>query len=306
MSRSATTPGGGTAWACSWVLPLRESGARPTIFWACPGYGVDLEESDFARALAEDQPIYAFRLPFDSSGKPFTTVEQIAAAYVRKMREIQPHGPYYLFGHSFCGLVVYEMARRLADERQDVGMVAIADAQHPAYSRTLPIAGRTSFYVTYVVDRLAKYARNLKRGRFDLILSDAFILLYSRYRRFYWRMVCRVFGGLGREVPKFIRSDLLVLAGSWRAYRPGAYAGRVVLCSASGRPSEYHADATLGWKTCATGPIELHTVPGDHITMMRMPQVGILVECLEPYLGAVARHEADAEREVGCQSTSPW
>jgi thioesterase domain-containing protein len=178
-------------------------------------------------------------------------------------------------------------------------MLVMLDTEHPAYSQNLPMAGRTEFYVTYVVDRIRKYARNLMRGRLDLILSDIFSLIYYKTQRFYWKMVRSVFGGLGREIPALIRSDALVLAGAWHAYRPGAYAGRVVLCTAADRTSEYRIDTTLGWKTCATGPIEHYTVPGGHLSMMRHPHVHTLVARLAPYLGAAA-NEAEGAGELGC------
>jgi len=280
-------------------VPLRASGARPPLFCACAGNGSALDYRDLAHALPEDQPVYAFGLPPRRDGEVVPTVEQIATAYVGRIRAIQPRGPYRLCGYSFGGLVVYEMAARLADDGQEVGMVALLDTEHPAYSRTLPAAVRLSFHATYVLDRLGKYGRNLMRGRFDLILHDAFDFLYFNAQRLIWRMIRWTFSGMGRDVPDLIRTDSMLLAGAWRAYRPGAYAGRVLLCNAADRTAEYKADATLGWRTCATGPIDRHIVPGGHTTMMRPPYVRALAERLAPYLG-----EAEAESALAWPSTS--
>jgi thioesterase domain-containing protein len=37
----------------------------------------------------------------------------MAAHYISEMRSVQPHGPYFLGGFSFGGLVGYEIAQQL-------------------------------------------------------------------------------------------------------------------------------------------------------------------------------------------------
>src|ERR1051326_2435069 len=129
-SWSATASGGDTGRGCSWVVPLRISGTRPPLFCAVAGYGDVFDYRDLALALPEDQPVYSFGLPGLSDGQLFPTVEQIASVYVRKIRAIQPNGPYHLCGYSFGGLVVYEMAARLAEEQEDVAMLVMLDTEH--------------------------------------------------------------------------------------------------------------------------------------------------------------------------------
>ena len=51
------------------------------------------------------------RLASTRRGSRRTHVEEMAAAYVAVIRSVQPTGPYALAGHSFGGLVAFEMAR---------------------------------------------------------------------------------------------------------------------------------------------------------------------------------------------------
>ena len=114
----------------SWVVPLRTSGRRPPLFCACAGGGDAFEYRDFADALPDDQPVYAFGVPTLGEEAQFPTVEQLAAIYVRKVRELQKRGPYQLCGHSFGGLVVYEMAAQLTAEGEENS--APCSDRHPA------------------------------------------------------------------------------------------------------------------------------------------------------------------------------
>ncbi len=53
----------------------------------------------------------------------------MAAGYVRTMRSVQPEGPYALAGHSFGGLVAFEMARILTGQGEHVEWLGLIDAQ---------------------------------------------------------------------------------------------------------------------------------------------------------------------------------
>ena len=299
-NNNAASRGGTIKQSCSWVVPLRTSGARPPLFCASALGGDTFDYCDLAAALSEDQPAYCFGVPNLNEAEDFPTVERIAEAYVLKVRELQKRGPYYLCGHSFGGLVVYEMAKVLAGEGDDVGLVALLDAEHPAYSRNLPIEQRAKYYLIYVFDRLAKYGSNLSRGRIDRMFVDAFHYCYGWAKKLAWRAAPALFGAMGHEVPSQIRTNHLVLTKALRTYSPGEYRGRVDLFVAAGRPPEYRVDNTLGWRTCATGVLATHVVPGDHATLLHPPFVSVLAERMTPLLGR-AGEQFDQQLPGGIQ-----
>lgn len=55
------------------------------------------------------------------------SVRKLAQSYIRMIKEVQRHGPYYLAGQSFGGLVAYEIASILTEQREDVAFVAMID-----------------------------------------------------------------------------------------------------------------------------------------------------------------------------------
>ena len=55
----------------------------------------------------------------------------MAECYVSAITEVQPHGPYLLAGMCFGGLVAMEIARRLSERGEPIGLLALLDT-YPA------------------------------------------------------------------------------------------------------------------------------------------------------------------------------
>ena len=269
-------------------MPLRTGGARPPLFCIHPGGGHVSAYNDFAALAPEDQPVYGVQPAERDGSRQFLTVEQLAIVYLRDVVAVQPHGPYQLCGQSFGGLVAYEMARRLASAGEAVHILALLDTHHPAYTRTLSRTQWLQFHFTYFVDRSMKYARNLWRGRLEAIAADALQLVRRKLSALSWELKAKAHDVLGRPTPTVMRSDVVLFEAAWRAYRPKQYDGRLLLFRAEDRTAEYARDPTLGWRACSTGSIDVHTVPGDHLTMLELPHVRTLVGKLTPYLASVA------------------
>ena len=67
------------------------------------------------------------RLPLDGSHRIPRTVETMAADYVLEIRRAQPRGPYFLAGHSFGGLVSFEIAQQLVRAGESVSFLGLID-----------------------------------------------------------------------------------------------------------------------------------------------------------------------------------
>ncbi|MGB5978790.1 MAG: amino acid adenylation domain-containing protein [Cyclobacteriaceae bacterium] len=60
------------------------------------------------------------------------TVEDMAARYISRIKEIQPGGPYYLGGWSFGGIIGYEVARMLEAQGEVVSHLVMIDSKLPS------------------------------------------------------------------------------------------------------------------------------------------------------------------------------
>ena len=68
-------------------------------------------------------------------------VRELAAHYVQLISKEQRHGPYFLGGYSYGGLVAYEMASLLTEQKQRVEFVAMIDT-FPWYPRSRTVSNR--------------------------------------------------------------------------------------------------------------------------------------------------------------------
>lgn len=107
---------------------LLNSGTNAFPLFLIPGAG-GLSDSYFplAKALG-DIPVIGLHMMGTQAGDiPFKTIRQIARANVKWIRQVQPHGPYRIVGHSFGGHVAYETALQLERNGESVSLVAILD-----------------------------------------------------------------------------------------------------------------------------------------------------------------------------------
>lgn len=86
-----------------------------------------------AREMDPERPLYAFAAPGLNSDAPFfPALEEMASAYLREVRVMQPRGPYILGGYSFGGVVAFEMARQLHLAGELVDTLILLDSFAPS------------------------------------------------------------------------------------------------------------------------------------------------------------------------------
>ncbi|HEY7819649.1 MAG TPA: amino acid adenylation domain-containing protein, partial [Vicinamibacteria bacterium] len=107
--------------AASCLVPLRPTGSKPALFFVHGGGGLVMSYVPLMRELDTDQPFLGIQAPEpQGSDGAFGSIEELAALYVEAMRSHQPHGPYRVGGHSFGGVVAFQMAAQLVAEGQQV------------------------------------------------------------------------------------------------------------------------------------------------------------------------------------------
>jgi len=94
-------------------------GAGGDVLW---GY------ANLAKHMDPDQPIYGIKSRGQVGMEEYTTLEEMAAYYVKEIRTFQSGGPYYLGGYSFGGNVAYEIARQLKAAGERIGVLALMDS----------------------------------------------------------------------------------------------------------------------------------------------------------------------------------
>jgi thioesterase domain-containing protein len=242
------------------IVRLRRGSDGPTIFCFAGAGGGALAFEFLARNLDETFAIWAVQMRgLEARGLPEFTVEQAARRFITELPSLQPNGPYVLCGHSYGGLVAYEVARRLRTAGQEVKLLALFDSYLPRSA-----VGQDD---SPTGEGLWQRVRTKLKEWESLLPEDRRV---PRWRQA-WQMI--VVGPL--RYPGLAHFDILFNRGHamTRRYQPEPYPGPTVVYMAARNllPIDH-----LGWDSFLTGPWELVDVPGDHHSMLREPHVRAL------------------------------
>jgi thioesterase domain-containing protein/acyl carrier protein len=303
-----------TTEAPSWstLVPIQPNGTKRPLYCVHPAGGNVLCYAELARHLGVEQPFYGLQARgAEKDQVPHTEIEAMAADYVEAIRSLQPSGPYMLGGWSMGGIVAFEMARQLEAQGQKVSLLAIIDAEAPTeemaeYSFAI-LLGSFALDLGLSFDQLTvpweEIAALPQVGQFNCIFSEA-----------------KIAGVIPPDMTlvEFRKNfdTFKTNAQMMRTYKAGSYEGSVTLFSAEkpleritqAAPDEGSSDyapaetqksrnplarwrahrakqlnqqeQVKGWSQFAAGGVETHTVPGDHYSIVRDPNVRVLAELL--------------------------
>jgi thioesterase domain-containing protein len=111
------------------MLPIRSSGDRTPLFCIHPASGLSWSYSLLLRHLPRDRPVYGVQARGFTDDDPVpSTMADVAADYVDRIRQVQPHGPYHLLGWSFGGEIAYAIATFMQRRGHVVALLALIDA----------------------------------------------------------------------------------------------------------------------------------------------------------------------------------
>ena len=268
--------GPASSWEC--LVPIQPRGTRIPFFCIHGVGGTLLRIRELTRCIKEDQPIYGFEARgLDGNRPPVQTIQEMATLYITEMRSLQPQGPYYLGGLSFGGIVAFEMAQQLAAAGEAVGLLALFDTYPGKVESRAQLLRKL---LSFPVGRIFNYVRRKTWG----------------YIRTSVRAPLRI------GVPQSLKDVKAACRQAAFRYVPQPYPGRVTLFRASDRALRgVEEDPQAGWGEWGGGGVEIHTIPGTHMSMMAEPHVRLLAlevqECLErAQLEWEKRQEASAGR----------
>jgi thioesterase domain-containing protein len=266
-------------------LVVLQSGRQgPPLFMVHLVDGQLILYRELVARLGADLPIYGFELASDPGSPPvLTTFEELAAKYVQQMRVKQPTGPYFLCGYCWAGELTFEMARQLVAAGQEVAFLALIDSRcrnvgRRPYHRRLARSARKYWKLfTQNVRRLAA----LEHAAIPAFLQERAENITMRLfgvKAYRWSLQ------LGRPVLPLLRQPSRALEQAARCYQPSPYPGSITLFKARLPDSPASAEGTLGWARVAMGGVEVHDVPGEHMTIIHEPQVEELARQLRACL----------------------
>jgi aspartate racemase len=257
-------------WSASWssLVAIQPEGSRPPFFCVHGVGGNVVGFRDLARHMGTYQPFYALQ-PQGLDGKRpcLTSVAEMAERYIREIRRVQPEGPYRIGGYSFGGLVAYEMAQQLRAQEQEVSLLALFD--------TYP--GK--------MESRASQMRNLsklplKEALTFIVKKGSFVLMTLRKRLELSRL------------PRPLRNVRQACAQAAAGYDVQPYEGQVTLFRVKEKSAGSLDDPYAIWWRVAAGGVDLREISGDHLSLLKEPQVRLLAEELNDALDHPSSNES--------------
>lgn len=112
------------------LLPLRPTGDRPPLFCFHPITGLGWIFAGLLRHVDAAHPVYALQA-IGSATEPPGSIGELATLYLRRVRQLQPRGPYHLVGYSFGALVAHAAACELRQLGEEVALLGSLDGYPP-------------------------------------------------------------------------------------------------------------------------------------------------------------------------------
>jgi len=250
----------------STLVPIRTGGTAPPLFLVHWAGGNVLVYRELAQLLPADRKIYGLQaLGVDRKVRPHTTVEEMADYYLQEIRSVQPSGPYFLGGASLGGSIAFEIARRLRQNGEEVGLVALFDTIGRANQFALPVRERVDLHLQHLRER--SFAGKLR-------------YLKERTRIRLTRALYRIWIRSGLPLPRSMWNLKQTTYYAFKAYRPGPYDGDILLFRAEERGAASSASHFLGWEKVEGVHIHTISVPGKHATVLAEPGVEVVAEVL--------------------------
>jgi thioesterase domain-containing protein/acyl carrier protein len=264
------------------LVVIQSGRTKPPLFCVHGHKGEIFYCRNLSCSLGADQPLFGLRSQGLGRESPRYTVEDMAVHYLREIRTVQPKGPYFLSGYCFGGMVAYEMARLLKSEGEDVALLVMFNTPAPGSLKGWPLRQ------VYLTKRIAHELRMLRilpiREKLVVFGTKAVglaRLAFGSFKAAIWQALAKSsIDSAARGAQRSLSvADINVLAA--KAYRPGAYPGRIILFLTEEAKSLFAIDPRDGWMALARDGIEVHAVAGDNNSLFDAWFVDTLAEKLK-------------------------
>ncbi|GAA3168957.1 MULTISPECIES: amino acid adenylation domain-containing protein [Streptomyces] len=239
------------------LLSLRDGRpGRTPLFCVHPGAGIGWVYAALLDRLDPEQPVYALQaLALRPEAEAPGSVVELAADYVRRIREVQPCGPYRLLGWSFGAVVAHAMAVRLQEQGEETELLALLDGYPP-----VPCGGpdEPADEPDPLAELLTSLGHPVAGTSGERLATADFIRLTGRGDG--------PLAGLDEETISAMARAFIHHAALGRAHRPEVFRGDAVLFSAALDPDAGDPDA---WRRFVSGGLAVHPVDCVHGAMMQ-------------------------------------
>jgi amino acid adenylation domain-containing protein len=256
------------------LLPLRTCGTGLPLFLVIPPFCcAGMHYRHLVRDLKNDRPVFGLQLPpLDGKHRIPPTIELMAADFVIEIRRVQPHGPYFLAGHSFAGKVSFEIAQQLVGKGERVSFLGLIDAVRRDNDKTTWMSGAVKEAVRLgrKVGRVHSFQDLLFTGLSSLHFRALSNVGYTRNLLLNWWF--RLVGSIPYRYQHSYYDWFRHRASRNYVHKP--YSGHITMFSSAGNSKRQRAD----WGPLARDGLTVLEVATGHDDMVKPPYSKLLAE----------------------------
>ncbi|TRW90815.1 non-ribosomal peptide synthetase/type I polyketide synthase [Candidatus Methylobacter oryzae] len=258
------------------LVDIQPEGSKPPLFCVHPAGGHAICYYDLSRCLDKDQPFYGLQASgLEEGQEPYATAEEMAAFYLKTIKEHFPQGPYRLAGWSFGGLIAFELAQQFRVQGDEVALLALFDTQLSDTLTGDQVAEEDSAEI--LVNVMSEMIPDLSLQELRELDGEEEQLHYVMDKAL--------------EVGFFPPgTDFMVFRRLWevlitnrriiQTYIPKRYDGKISFFQATELGKGLHVKTSEAWKQFVAQELDLHIIPGNHYNMVSSPQVEVLADKL--------------------------
>ena len=256
--------------------------SKPPLLWV--GGGTFLRP--IAKWLQPDRALISVSLDpeeWAALKEPYT-LETIASILAKRILKDHPNGPYHLAGWCFEGLLAYETAQQLRLQGADVGRLVVVDAATPSSRNKFKGRGQAIARVQREFFHAGRLLRS-NPSKWPAYLRERFQELSKRLARRKWHNSYRE-GMTANPSGEDESNRVLYLA--LVDYVPKPYTGSLLFFQAAERPRGKFWDLAWEWRELTDDRCDCREIPGDHVTLLKAPNIDLLAEHLKTALDGAA------------------
>jgi amino acid adenylation domain-containing protein len=250
------------------ILSLQPAGKNPPLFMI-QSYHLYRE---LPAAMGGDQPFHGLIEPELTERTYPYGLDELVSIYIKNIRTVQPHGPYYISGFCFSSFIAFEVARQLEASGQVVAFLALIESTCP--SRWVAITGGKASATGWRIQKKEELRCFIRQFRslslFDMVgrffrlagnkISNLLTNLWIDFQIDLFRRYLR----RGAKIPRFLRDKETATRVGIREYQPRRCHCDIDLFQAVNQPLAADRDSSFGWGTMTEGTVTTTWIPGTH------------------------------------------
>jgi acetoacetyl-CoA synthetase len=262
MLEAPDTPGFPT------VTLLREGSEEPAIFVT---HGLGSSVLDLYQTVAHldvSNPVYGIQAKgSDLKSEPLSKVPDMADFFAAAIQKTRPHGPYFLVGYSFGGVVLFETARRLTVKGERVAFLGMIES-YP-YREFLPRGEKLRIRGQLLKRHATIFSRIPMGKKIGYLTKGTAREAYSSWDDK---------GNPGRRPPNvtFVDADRRRQCEelALKSYQPEYFDGKIHFVRAEERIASFPASPRGAWGTFVR-EVVTDITPGDHFQILSQHYEGL-------------------------------